>query len=254
MKTGLSPFRALLPSVLILAACSGSSPSSDGGATFNDTDELRAYLVTGRDDTDTASWWRCDIADGAGGSVGLDIRLWQDGRGHAGNRSADWSLDADTLRLDFGATRTTLEQLRATRDGDGREGFETVSGSGESVDCLWRGRGRDAEASSLALDDEGSGVLGRLTGVANGATEQPWYCTVAHRNGGSVVSHELKLAVNGFGVLDGEPIEWFIDERAHLVMSTDAALTVFDGVHFPDPDVDAHFIGTHRGGAVDCRR
>ena len=235
-KTRLRPVFLTIIVSLLVSACDSESEarksllSTDGriqnDSLINETliqnDGVDSLLITGRTDSDTLRFWQCELLQKNGDIHKIQMRFWQTGQGAAGSRYFDWAtLDEAIVQLAFENSQTTLSNLNLTNQSlTATDSFEN------SVSCTLEGPNRNSVVSDGILLDDDTGLRQLL--LQDGRSTAEYDCV---RNIAGVAStiDTVVFESSGNGTLNGQNVEWQIDERSRLRFSgTETLTTWFD--------------------------
>ena len=205
-----------------------------------DGDGVSALIQTGRDRSDTASFWHCEIVDSV--QTSLDFRLWRDGTGFVGKRSTDWKLIEDSvLQFDFaeGTTTLSLEEVNAQQ-------LAATTESGEAVTCRFSGQPRGS-IDSFLLDGEINDAQQQTVLFSNTSN---WTCNMLTAEGNSLAT-SLTFNVDGTGTTDQSAMTWYIDDNNSLYVSQQDKQDIYNQLYVEasgQPQMHARL----EGSTLDC--
>lgn len=212
---------------------------------------LAAALTTAETAAQDRRAWSCSTSRDGEPARALVMRLGEDGSSQVGRRAGRWSLRGDTLALEFGELRTTLEALRIDSAGD-KAVLTARSGSGESVRCTLLDAAHRNPAG--VFEDEGvSPIAAALAGTNLGRTESEWSCSLGGADG-VVLGRSVSYHGGGRGMLDGNAMRWYVDEYGEVFMSGPTGVSVFSDVRIDLVNAPDVFTANEGPAEVRCRR
>lgn len=190
-------------------------------------EELTDYLTTGEDAKDVGVYWHCEPLNT---DQNIHLRLWGDDSGFSGRQDVRWEV-LDTQRISITYSNGTFE-LSDIRFGNERyvaDSLQANDSSGDSITCERVGPHRDRSTVQALFQDVSGSLLERQLMLEE---SQFWNCD----NSGGLGIETLEFNTGAEGIVNAEPMRWFVDEQYNVVMSDASSDRVIHGVEMTRAD------------------
>ena len=245
--TGLSAF-------MIIVGCDASdlprsinaqAGNADGGLLDDSLSGVMPLFVTGREYSDSYSFWQCRLPQSSADEI--PIRIWGNGFGALNVESFEWeATDENTLTLMFEDRKVTLNDLSVTETS-----LSSVSGSEEAVDCVWVGRARASGLDTLFEDAQGDSPTDIVLAFQE-ALGGPLTCVVNADDNGSTVGFTLSFLDRSIARIDADPWVWQVDESNNLVFTSNSSSKVWSYVSIVNDASGRSLSALENGNRIDC--